>query len=322
MKKSVKILLILGAVLIIAGLGIFTAAMSMLNWDFSKLSTADYETVVFDISEEFEDMNIDIDYGNIIIKASENDKCKVVSFKEKDVEYSTDVSDKTLIVKSEDTRNWYDHISLFNFNSPVTTVYLPKKSYSSFIISTDTGNAEVPEGFTFKSIDITGKTGNVNCCADSEEKTEIITSTGSITVKGTKTKTMSLSVTTGSIDAENISCSKSLTANVSTGDVCINDAECGSLTSKGSTGSLTLKSVIATGTFDFERSTGGIFFDSCDAADITVRTGTGDVKGSLLSEKVFITDTSTGDVDVPKSISGGKCEITTGTGDINIKIQE
>ena len=52
-----------------------------------------------------------------------------------------------------------------------------------------------------------------------------------------------------------------------------------------------------------------------------VNTSTGDVNGTLLSEKIFITDTSTGRVSVPKTTSGGKCEITTSTGDINIGIK-
>ena len=52
--------------------------------------------------------------------------------------------------------------------------------------------------------------------------------------------------------------------------------------------------------------------------DIT--TDTGNVKGSLLSEKVFIVSTDTGKKQVPNTITGGRCEITTDTGDIIISI--
>ena len=51
-----------------------------------------------------------------------------------------------------------------------------------------------------------------------------------------------------------------------------------------------------------------------------VETDTGDVTGSLLSDKVFITKSDTGSIDVPKTVTGGKCEITTDTGDIKIEI--
>ena len=51
-----------------------------------------------------------------------------------------------------------------------------------------------------------------------------------------------------------------------------------------------------------------------------MRTHTGDVSGNLLSDKVFITETDTGRIDVPKTTTGGKCEIKTDTGDIRISI--
>ena len=57
-----------------------------------------------------------------------------------------------------------------------------------------------------------------------------------------------------------------------------------------------------------------------DAGELTVLTGTGDVTGSLLSAKVFITHSDTGMVDVPETTTGGKCKITTDTGDISMDV--
>ena len=73
--------------------------------------------------------------------------------------------------------------------------------------------------------------------------------------------------------------------------------------------------------FDIERSTGNVKFSDCDAAELFVETSTGDVKGSLLSAKVFIVKTDTGSADVPKTITGGRCEIETDTGDIKITVK-
>jgi hypothetical protein len=44
------------------------------------------------------------------------------------------------------------------------------------------------------------------------------------------------------------------------------------------------------------------------------------VKGSLLTDKIFVTQSDTGKVDVPETVSGGKCKVTTDTGDIRIEI--
>jgi DUF4097 and DUF4098 domain-containing protein YvlB len=81
-----------------------------------------------------------------------------------------------------------------------------------------------------------------------------------------------------------------------------------------------MKNVVATGMFDIKRSTGDVELDMCDANEIFVNVGTGDVFGTLLSDKVYIAKTSTGEVDVPKTIEGGRCEITTTTGDIKLSV--
>ena len=62
-------------------------------------------------------------------------------------------------------------------------------------------------------------------------------------------------------------------------------------------------------------------FVASDAEAIFVQTDTGDVTGSLLTEKVFSTRTGTGRVSVPQSVTGGRCEISTDTGDIRIEIR-
>ena len=80
-----------------------------------------------------------------------------------------------------------------------------------------------------------------------------------------------------------------------------------------------MESVTATEKLWIKRSTGDLKFDGCDASEIFVKTDTGDVTGNFLTDKVFLVQTDTGDVTVPKSVSGGKCEITTDTGDIRFK---
>ncbi len=61
-------------------------------------------------------------------------------------------------------------------------------------------------------------------------------------------------------------------------------------------------------------------FENVDAAEMNVETGTGAVKGSLRSERIFHVETDTGKTDVPKTVSGGKCEIKTNTGNVQITI--
>lgn len=148
----------------------------------------------------------------------------------------------------------------------------------------------------------------------------IAASTGDIHVENVSASTLDLSVTTGFITVAKTTCREDMKIHVSTGKAVLADITCNNLTSSGSTGNISLKNVIATVKMSITRSTGDIKFDRCDAAEIFAETNTGDVVGSLLTNKVFITHTDTGKVDIPKTSDGGKCEIRTDTGNIIITV--
>lgn len=111
-----------------------------------------------------------------------------------------------------------------------------------------------------------------------------------------------------------------MSVNVSTGRAYLTDVTCKSVTSRGSTGDLFLNAVVAADTITVRRSTGDIRFEGVDAAEIFADTDTGDVTGTLLTDKVFMVQTDTGRINVPKTTTGGRCEITTDTGDITLSI--
>ena len=95
----------------------------------------------------------------------------------------------------------------------------------------------------------------------------------------------------------------------------------GNLHSDGDTGGLILTNVLVSGELRLEQNTGDIKLNGCDAGTIFIETDTGDVRGTLLSDKIFLTKTDSGEVDVPRTITGGRCEITTDTGDIKIEVR-
>ena len=132
---------------------------------------------------------------------------------------------------------------------------------------------------------------------------------------------LDLTVSTGKVTVSGVTCEGDVTVGVSTGKAKLSDVACKSVISSGSTGDILLNNVVATEKFSIERSTGDIKFDGSDAALIFVKTDTGDVTGRLLTDKVFVTQTDTGSVNVPKTAIGGRCEIITDTGDMHIEIQ-
>ena len=302
MGKATKIWLIAASCLVLIGCILFGGMMIKLNWNFSSLSTEKYETNIHRVEEAFGDITVETSTADILFQLSDVNSCIVTCYEPENTRHCVAVEDGRLTVRIEDHKKWYEYIG-FHFSKPKITLELPQAQYNSLVIRENTGDIEIPEVFSFSTIEIT-------------------TSTGNIQVENMETNALTLSVSTGKITASNINCHADMTLTVTTGNTVLTNVQCKNLVSTGDTGDLYLRNVVAKEVFSIERSTGDVKFEGADAAEITVKTDTGRVSGTLLTEKVFITETDTGRIRVPKTISGGKCEITTDTGDILIEIGE
>lgn len=280
MKTAIKVLLIVAASLAVAGIGLFVAALAIGGWSFSAFKT-EYEAVTYDVPQPFSSIAIDVNEHDVTFRPATDGKCRVVADEGEKVTHAVTVKDGTLSIAVEDGRKWYERWTFFAFESPKMTVYLPEKEYDALTVESSTGDVTLPADFTFDSVDVT-------------------LSTGDITVDGASVGALSLSV--------------------STGRTTVSDLTCRTFTSEGGTGDLTLKNVLVDGKMSIKRGTGDVDLQRCDAAELSIKTSTGDVTGTLRTPKIFFADTSTGRVSVPQTTTGGRCEIKTSTGDIEITI--
>ena len=320
MKTKIKLWLIVAISLILIGCMLFGGAMAMLGWDIKKLSTAKYETNEYEIKEEYESISIDTKSADIVFAKSQGEKTTIVFHEQKKMRHSVKVNDKTLSIELVDTRKWYEHIGI-NFSVPKITVYLPAGEYGALSVKASTGDIEIPSDFRFEDIDISQSTGDVTCYSSASGDIKIKTSTGDIRIENISAESLDLSVSTGDVTLLGVSCDGDVKIKLSTGKANVENTNCKNFSSNADTGKLFLKNVLAAQEMVIERSTGDVQFDACDAQNIYVNTSTGDVMGTLLSDKIFFARTDTGDVDVPKTSTGGECEISTDTGDIKISIR-
>lgn len=281
MCKSTKIWLIAASLLIVIGFIMFAATMTVHNWDFTQLSTQKYQTNTYQLKEVFSEITIKTDTADIVFAAAEDGVAKVVCHEMENGKHSVSVQDGTLSILLEDHREWYEYIGI-HIGNPRITVY-------------------IPQGFQFTSI-------------------KVKASTGGIYAEDLSTDSLELSVSTGQIKVSDVTCKNNVAIHVSTGKADITGLKCANLISTGDTGDITLRNVIASEKLSIERDTGDVRFEDCDAAEIIVETDTGDVQGTLLTGKEFIVESDTGSVNVPKNTTGGKCRISTDTGDIKISI--
>lgn len=281
MSKRVQIWLMIAAVLLLLGMMAFAGAMTILGWNFATISTIRYQSQLHNVTEKFQNISIECDTANVIFQLSDNQQCQVGCYEQINASHTVTVNGDSLVIKIEDNRKWYEHIGIL-IDRPIVALYLPESKYGTLTVKSSTGDVTIPEDFSFQSIDIAEDTGDIKSLAAATDAVKLKTSTGDIFLKGITTKSLDLTASTGDINLQN---------------------------------------VIAEGKFSIETSTGNVKFKKCDAAEIFITTDTGNVTGSLQSEKVFFAQSDTGKIEVPKTIHGGRCEITTDTGNIKINIE-
>ena len=232
MKKAAKAWLITAAFLVLAGCILFAGVMSMLGWDFAKLSTARYETNIHEISETFSDISLTTDTADIVFALSNDGKCRVECYEPENAKHSAAVANDTLIIEINEQKSWYDYIG-FQFGSPRITVYLPQAEYGALSISESTGRIEIPKDFSFERADISASTGSVVFSAAAQAAVKIKTGTGNICVENNSVGSLDLSVTTGKAAVSKLTCAGSIAINVSTGAAYLTDVACKSVLSNG-----------------------------------------------------------------------------------------
>lgn len=301
MRTSEKIMLVVAAFLIVLGIAVFVAAMSGNGWDFAKLSTVSYETNTYIVEEDFRNISIDTKTEDIQILLAEDGICKVVCFASEKENCNVSVENGVLSARVVYQKEWYDYIEIMG-KTPKITVYLPNDQYGDLVIRESTGDIKIFEEFTFENVDISLNTGDVfleNMTAES----------------------LNLSLSTGDVMLKSMACLGDIKIVSTSGDVTAVNVTCENFTSQSSTGDLYMKNVIVKDLFFVKKTTGDVEFEACDAGKVTIQTTTGDVKGSFFSGKSFDVHTDTGDIEIPRDSSGGVCQITTSTGDVEIDIR-
>ncbi|MBQ3405025.1 MAG: DUF4097 family beta strand repeat protein [Oscillospiraceae bacterium] len=320
MLSTRRKLIIAAGILVVLGAVFWAAALASSDFDIKNFGRAELEEHTYDVSGTFRSIRIDADTEVIGLMPSEDGHCRVVCLEEKDTGHEVAVESDVLTIRPVDNRKWTGHFGILA-GEPRVSLYLPEKAYAELVIKTDTGDIDIPADFSFESVSIRGSTADVSCLADVSGLADIGLNTGDIKLSGLNAGEIKLSTTTGKIRAESVACRGDVALSVDTGGITLSDVSCKNLRSAGDTGDIELKNVLASGQFDIQTNTGDVRFEGSDATEIFVRTGTGEVSGTLLSDKVFIIDTDTGDVDVPRTVTGGRCEITTDTGDIEISVK-
>lgn len=315
-----KLVKIVFSVLVCIVLVAFVVIMSLNNWDFKALG-GNFTHSEFEVSEDFDSIEINTVSADLVFLKSEDGKCKVVTYMNEKLSPSVTATEGKLVIDTVDLTKWYNRISLFSFDTPQITVYLPSEEYGALNIDLSTGDTEIPVEFKFDALSISASTGDVQLSAAVKNTLKIDITTGDIAISDTEVGALNLTSTTGDITLCALKINGAADIKTGTGEIKLNRVNGENISVNGTTADVELSDTVLSGKLDIDITTGDVSFDKSDAWEIKVVATTGDIKGTLLSEKIFLTDTTTGDVEVPKTVNGGSCSLATTTGDIEIYIE-
>lgn len=299
MKKGKKIALIAAGCMILVGLVMAAGGLAAARFDVSGLNTVSLETNTYEIEEAFHHISIDGAGSDVRLYPWEEDTCKVVCTEEDDVTFEVEVKDDTLHIVRHNSGVRILHFGVFLEETGIS-VYLPEKAYGSLVILTSSGNVTVPEEFQFASADVRSTSGEIKMLASIGGSLSAQSQSGNIQVGNASPETLEAKSTSGEITIEAVKTKAEIQVKSTSGDVTLTDVEG--------------KAIAATTT------SGDIELRDSDGAELSIQTTSGKVSGTLLSEKIFRIDTTSGDTNVPPSASGGKCEVTTRSGDVDFQI--
>ncbi len=218
--------------------------------------------------------------ADVELAASGEADCKVVCFENNQEKYAVDAVDGTLVIRPENKTTRWSLFG-FAFKSPRITIYLPAGTYELLKVEMDTGDLTADKALSFQNV-------------------EVEMGTGDLTLSGVQVQAM--------------------TARGGTGDIRLSDMGAQTVDLSVSTGRIELNSVVCSGDLRCDSSTGDIRPKDVDRANPYLSASTGDIEGTILTDKVFSAQASTGKISVPATTSGGRCEVETSTGDIRLTI--
>lgn len=303
MKSSKKTVICAAILLVAAGVFLLLMAMAMGKGNWKELKTVGYEEKTFPVSGKVNDIQISDSESGVKILPSGDGTCKVICPEKTDgsVYHTVEVRDGVLTVQRHDERKWFQFIGV-NLYIGGVEVYLPEGEYGALTASSTAGSISVADGLTFESADLKSISGSIRMLSQVEQELNAESASGSVRVENASPENLYAKSSSGRIELSHI--------------------RGGSVTAKATAGKITLMDVIAKDTLSAQNISGGVALEGCDGGTIRIASTSGSGKGTLLSDKIFITDTGSGRISVPRSTEGGECEITTTSGSIHIEIRQ
>ena len=300
-----KFFIIAACVLIVAG--IIVCAVGYASGGFDIKAMKEYSTRY----EEFDPAGVEQIFvsetsDDVIFKPSEDGLIHIEYREAKNVTHTSSLENGKLTVRRVKTnldafRFWLT--DLFSFVDGRVIVFIPEGLVCSLECKCSSGDISVSD-LELSTLTLSLSSGDIKLKNCSAASCSISGSSGDMEFSALRTGDLVVTLTSGDISASDIVCG-------------------GSASLKNNSGDIDISSFAAEGAFNCKTNSGDIDISSLASPDITVKASSGDVNLTVLGdEKEYrvSAETSSGDVDAPRSSKGDKSlDVKTSSGDIKVE---
>ena len=320
MKKGEKALLVLGALLIAAG--VFVGVT--LGWDYSpgRYSSTEIEfTASGTETGECSFVSVQLESLNVSVSSTSDKIVTLSAYGTKAAERVSVVLDGGVLRITEKKLGLFQR--LFASDDDTLNIRIPEKWIGTVDVSTQSGDVSVNDiASTLVTVRAASTSGNVSTYALHVADVQLTTTSGSIFAGQHRGGTMTAATTSGYVNIYDMKAGDVTVSSVSA-DISVRNAELtGALTLHSTSGNIDLDDVSA-GSIGTDTTSGDLHLDEVDTQSLTFTSTSGSVSGELLHADEFGGTVTT----VSGSISGVRpngdgartLKIETVSGDIDIE---
>ena len=254
MKKS-TIWLIAATSLVLVGSIIFAGVMTMLKWNFRKLSTDQYETNTYNITDAFTNLSMDVTTADVVFAPSADGTVSVVCYEKTKMKHTVAVEGDTLTIQVENQK-WYRNIGI-HMGGPKITIYLPAGTYGALAVKATTGDVTIPKDFSFASAVVGVTTGDITCSANVTGDMTLRITTGNVNLSEVTCRNLTATGTSGNITLKSVIAAETFAIKCVTGNVTFKSCDAATLQVKVTTGNIT-GTLLTPKVFDAHVTTGHV----------------------------------------------------------------
>ena len=301
MKQFARI----GGLLILLGVILFSATMTVCGWDFTRISTRpQYQEQQLTVKNTNQTIQLSDQDKAIFVGPSEDEDIHLIYFNRGKESYQIDDGD-VLSMTYESSYHWYDNILLLDFQLPSVTILLPANFQGSMDLQT-----------TSSKISISDVTAKQAICS---------TRGGAVYVSHvTGAESLALSTTANKIELSDVQLTGALDCQTSDGAILLTDIFAGNLHALTSEGAIVSNNTQTSGTTALKTADARIELENVGVdGDLSLSNKEGKIEGTIagsMQDFSIQSKATNGTCNLPEYSTAGdkKLEVTTSDATISL----